>query len=266
MDIYVDDYVKKYNDTTIAINMAINDVNLSGGGNVIFSKFEKYESGLINLKDNVCLFFEDYSLLKMTSDKSKLKIKEFIKNDLNKPSYEDCEYNGEPNEGFIRAVGCKNISIFGGGIIDGNEDIFYGESSKYFQDGSYYPRVPLIYIKECENVNINKITLRKSAFWTVHLVGSRNINIENIYIFNNLKMANCDGIDPDHCSNLKIRDCYIEAADDGIVFKTTRNGKKYGDCQNVEVSNCTIISTSAGIKFGTESVSNFNNFLFIRKF
>ena len=40
--------------------------------------------------------------------------------------------------------------------------------------------------------------------------------IDGIHIFNNLKMANCDGIDPDHCKNLIIRNTYIEAADDGI--------------------------------------------------
>lgn len=260
MNIYVNDFIKKYNDTTIAINEAIKYVNNEGGGNVIFSSYTKYEAGLIILKSNVCLFFEDYALLKMTSNKEKLKLNDSKHNMLNKPCYEDCEYNGEPNEGFIRAVSCSNISICGKGIIDGNEEIFYGNENQYFLDGLYYPRVPLIYLKECNNVNIKNITLRRSAFWTIHLVGSENIDIDGIYIFNNLKMANCDGIDPDHCKNIKIRNSYIEAADDGIVFKTTRNNKKYGTMENVLVENCTIISTSAGIKIGTESVSDFKKF------
>lgn len=259
MDFLVDDYILKYKDVTLAINEAISDAS-KNQGRVIFSANHSYIAGTIILKSNVSLYFEKYSILKMTDDRSKLLISKALNKGLDRPSFEDCEYDGEPKEGFIRAVNVKNITIEGDGIIDGSEENFYGKQTKYFIDGAYYPRVPLIFIKECENVKILNITLRRSAFWTVHLVGSRDILIDGIHIFNNLKMANCDGIDPDHCKNLIIRNCYIEAADDGIVFKCTRNGKKYGECQNVEVYNCTIISTSAGIKFGTESVSDFIDF------
>lgn len=260
MDFLVDDYIKKYGDITIAINEAIQEAS-KNKGRVIFSAGKIYVSGTIYLKDDITLYFEKYALLKMTSNKSKLLItKVNHKVSLDKPSFEDCEYDGEPKEGFIRAVNVKNITIDGDGVIDGSEENFYGKQTKYFIDGAYYPRVPLLYFKECENIKILNVTLRRSAFWTVHLVDSSDILIDGIHIFNNLKMANCDGIDPDHCKNLIIRNTYIEAADDGIVFKTTRNGKKYGPCENVEVYNCTIISTSAGIKFGTESVSDFKNF------
>lgn len=259
MDYIVDDFIAKYSDVTLGINEAIKEANRQGGGKVIFKKDNKYVSGIIYLLSNVTLFFEKNAILKMTDDR---KLLEIVKTDFEKlkmPSFEYCEYSGEPKEGFIRAVGQKNIGIEGEGIIDGNEEMFYGNRTQYFIDGSYYPRVPLIYIRECQNVKLEKITLRRSAFWTVHLVGSEDILIDGVYILNNLKMANCDGIDPDHCKNLVIKNCYIEAADDGIVFKTTRSGKHYGACENIIVDDCTIISTSAGIKFGTESVSDFKN-------
>lgn len=259
MDFLVDEYIKKYNDVTRAINEAIKDASKING-RVVFSAGNLYISGTIYLKSNVTIFFEKYAILKMTSNKELLTISKANKTALNKPSFEDCEYDGEPKEGFIRAIGEENIIIDGDGIIDGSEENFYGNQTQYFIDGSYYPRVPLIYIKECKNFKLLNVTLRRSAFWTVHMVGSSDILIDGIHIFNNLKMANCDGIDPDHCKNIIIRNTYIEAADDGIVFKCTRNGKKYGPCENVQVYNCTIISTSAGIKFGTESVSDFLNF------
>lgn len=61
----------------------------------------------------------------MTSNKSKLLItKVNHKVSLDKPSFEDCEYDGEPKEGFIRAVNVKNITIDGDGVIDGSEEIF----------------------------------------------------------------------------------------------------------------------------------------------
>ena len=74
-------------------------------------------------------------------------------------------------------------------------------------------------------------------------------------------MANCDGIDPDHCQNVRIANCHIECADDCIVFKNTAAAMQYGPCENIVVSNCTMISTSAAIKFGSESEALFRNIL-----
>lgn len=91
------------------------------------------------------------------------------------------------------------------------------------------------------------------------MVGCQDVLIDGIRILNNLKMVNCDGIDPDHCRNVRINNCHIESADDCIVFKTTEKNAYLGPCENIVVSNCTLTSTSAAIKFGTESVSDFRN-------
>jgi polygalacturonase len=91
------------------------------------------------------------------------------------------------------------------------------------------------------------------------MVGCDDVLIDGIRIINNLRLANCDGIDPDHCKNVRIVNCHIESADDCIVFKNTSYSKKYGACENILVSNCTLISTSAAIKFGTESEAPFRN-------
>ena len=43
------------------------------------------------------------------------------------------------------------------------------------------------------------------------------------------------------------------------MFKNTASAMKYGACENITVSDCTLISTSAAIKFGTESEALFRN-------
>ena len=93
----------------------------------------------------------------------------------------------------------------------------------------------------------------------MHLVGCKDVLIDGIRILNNLRMANCDGIDPDHCQNVRICNCHIECADDCIVFKNTAAAMQYGPCENITVSNCTLTSTSAAIKFGSESEELFRN-------
>ena len=57
----------------------------------------------------------------------------------------------------------------------------------------------------------------------------------------------------------RITNCHIEAADDCIVLKTTEANSQYGDCEDILISNCTLASTSAAIKIGTESVNDFRN-------
>ena len=83
------------------------------------------------------------------------------------------------------------------------------------------------------------------------------VDIHSVRILNNRMMANCDGIDPDHCKHVRITNCHIEAADDCIVLKTTEANSQYGDCEDILISNCTLASTSAAIKIGTESVNDF---------
>lgn len=244
-----------------AIQAAIIACSNSGGGSVVLKENTIFRSGKIVFYDGVNLHIEKGAILIASNDisdfnstKTSLEIHK-----VTLPTWENCDYSGRPTQFFIYAEHCNNISITGEGTIDGNEEIFYGAITKWHIDGYYYPRVPLIYFEDCRNVRIEGVTLQRSAFWTTHLVGCKDVLIENVRIINNLRLANCDGIDPDHCKNVTIRNCYIESADDCIVFKTTEGGKTYGACENIEVSDCTLISTSAAIKFGTESVSDFKN-------
>ena len=83
--------------------------------------------------------------------------------------------------------------------------------------------------------------------------------ISQIRILNDLDVANSDGIDPDHCTNVRILGCHVECADDCICLKTSKGNAEYGPCENIIIANCTLISTSAAIKIGTEGVGDFRN-------
>ena len=252
MDLLVDEYIKKYNNTTIAINKAIEDCNIND--RVIFSKNKTYVSGFIFIKSNVELHFQKDAILKASSnisDFNYLDNKEFEILDI--PTFIDCSYDGHPTKFFLYSKDTNNIKITGNGIIDGNEEIFYGKMNDHHIDGKFYPRVPLLYFENVSNFEFKKINIRRSGFWTLHLVGCNNGLIDSISIKNNRIFACTDGIDPDHTKNLIIKNSYIESADDCIVFKTTKANQKYGDTSNIRVENCVLKSTSTAIKFGSES-------------
>lgn len=263
MEVKIDSYITEksdLNNLSIEINRAIEDASKFAFSKVVFSKNKTYRAGTIYLKSNVELVLEEGSLL-LASDN----IQDFSKNGnvqdkkLDKPTWEDCSYNGNPTLFFIYGKDLKNIKISGPGHIDGNEKIFYGKISNYHIDGYFYPRVPLLYLENIENLIIENITFQHSAFWTTHLVGCRDVIINRLIIDNNLILANCDGIDPDHCQNVRITNCKISCADDCIVFKTTSGNKKYGTTRNIYVDSCILESTSAAIKFGSESTQDFHD-------
>ena len=249
---------------TAAIQAAIDACHTHGGGTVVLPGGKIYRSGALVLRSNLELHLEmgavlkgsdnlaDYRLFGSGSDTPQ-------KRDV--PSYVNCEYAGAPTHYFLYARDCENLAITGLGIIDGNEDIFYGEVTKWHIEGLFYPRAPMLFAENVSQLTLQNVTFRRSAFWTVHLVGCRDVLISGIRILNNLRMANCDGIDPDHCQNVRIANCHIECADDCIVFKNTAAAMEYGPCENITVTNCTMISTSAAIKFGSESEAPFRNIL-----
>ncbi|MCD7859871.1 MAG: glycosyl hydrolase family 28 protein [Firmicutes bacterium] len=249
---------------TAAIQSAIDACRSSGGGRVVLPGGRTYRCGALALCSNLELHLEMGAVLKGSDE-----ISDFVPagrsfarpEGRQLPSYVNCDYDGAPPLCFLYGRDCENLAITGFGRIDGNEEIFYGKVTPDFIDGSFYPRTPMLFLENVSHLTITQLTLSRSAFWTVHLVGCRDVLIDGIRILNNLHLANCDGIDPDHCQDVRISNCYIECADDGIVFKNTAAAMRYGPCENITVSNCTIHSSSAAIKFGTESEADFRNIL-----
>ena len=247
---------------TAAIQAAIDTCASAGGGRVVLPGGRTFRSGALVLRSHVEFHLEMGAVLKGSSHLTDYLL--FGGNAPEKmavPSYENCTYAGKPTHYFLYARDCEDLAITGLGRIDGNEEVFYGEATRWHIEGSFYPRAPLLFLENVSRLTIREATLSASAFWTVHMVGCRDVLIDGIRILNNLRMANCDGIDPDHCQNVRIANCHIECADDCIVFKNTAHAMQYGPCENITVTNCTLTSTSAAIKFGSESEDSFRNII-----
>lgn len=265
MDYFITDYGAKGDGTTNdapAIQSAIDACFKEGGGRVIVPGGRLFKAGSFILRSNIELHLKEEAILKASDNKadySGFKELENLSTELLVPTHVNCEYEGRPKQFFIYAKDSSGIAISGKGTIDGSAEIYRGQTFKYYIEGDSYPRIPMLFFENLKNLDIRDVTLTNSGFWTVHLAGCEDVLIDGIKIRNDLKMMNSDGIDPDHCKNVRVKNCDIEAADDCIVFKTTAAYKQYGPCENITVSNCKLTSTSAAIKFGTESESDFRN-------
>lgn len=247
----------KNNDSS-AIQAAIDDCCNNGGGVVVFESGKIYYSDSIQIKKNVQLHLQKGSVLRATSD-----INGYIRpckmiNDP-KTALVGNPVTGKPSFVFIYGYEADGCSITGEGTIDANCYAFVKRKDRYYVTGDFYPRPTTIYIEKSNNISFRDITVKNAPFWTLHPAGCDDVLISHIRILNPLDVANSDGIDPDHCSNVRIIGCHVTCADDCICLKTSKGNAEYGACENIIISDCTLTSTSAAIKIGTEGVGDFRN-------
>lgn len=240
-----------------AIQSAIDKAFENGGGTVLLSSGKTYFSDSLRIRKNVELHLMKGSRLLATD-----KLEGYIRPNKDNGEHRKIIGNpvtGKPSYAFIYGYEADGCSITGEGIIDGNASAFTKRKDKYYVTGDFYPRPTTIYIEKSNHITFRGITITNAPFWTLHPAGCDDVLVSEIRILNSLDVANSDGIDPDHCKNVRILGCHIECADDCICLKNTKGNAEYGSCENIVISNCTLISTSAAIKIGTEGVSDFRN-------
>lgn len=93
--------------------------------------------------------------------------------------------------------------------------------------------------------------------YSLHVVRSNNIRIEDVSIHGDFNIPNNDGIDIEDSNNTVINRCHIDTGDDAICPKSST-----GPLYNLTATNCWIRTKSCAIKFGSASVFDFKHFLF----
>jgi polygalacturonase len=125
-------------------------------------------------------------------------------------------------------------------------------------------RPKLFILTGCTNLQVRDITFGDAPFWGLHMLGCKNVLVDHVTVRNRLDVPNCDGIDPDHCQDVEIRNCDITCGDDAIVVKTTRQTNDFGPCANIHVHDCVLETQDSGLKIGTETTSDIHDIRFER--
>ncbi|MEM6966006.1 MAG: glycosyl hydrolase family 28 protein [Bacteroidota bacterium] len=234
---------------TKAIQKAIDAAHSSGGGRVVVP-VGKFVTGSIRLKSRVELHVEqDGVLLGSTDPAHYFKINRW--------------------KGLVMADGADHIAITGKGEINGRgrqvalaiDSLFYAgeiDSTQYnFVEmrPKYYLRPQLIELVSCKNIKIKNITLKNAACWVQTYDRCVNIVMNNVTTISDAYWNN-DGIDIQDCKNVRITNCFVDSADDGICLKSQRADYL---CDSIFISNCTVRSSASAVKFGTVSHGGFKN-------
>ena len=233
---------------TAALQAAVDACAAAGGGTVVLEPGRVYLSATIQLRSHVEFHLAQGSRLLCSSQR------------------EEFHRFGS----LLFAEGVENCSITGTGVIEGNFEAYFPPKGPDGYPvpqpflGPYDPLYPasnrnpadgrprMILLMRCRGTKLREFTIRGAPTWTIHPVGCDDLLIDGISILNDLDVPNCDGIDLDHCRNVRIANCHIVAGDDCLVLKASRNFGEYGPCEGVTITNCTLESSSAGIKIETE--------------
>lgn len=253
---------------TEAFKKAIAACTKSGGGRVVVPR-GNFFTGAIDLKSNVNLHLQDSARLIFSVNPAHYPIVFGRWEGMELMNY----------SALIYAYGQHNIAITGNGILDGNATYndWYswntGKPSKQvkarnllhemnhnqidpkkriFGDNSYL-RPNFIQLYSCNNILISGVKMINSPMWNVNPVLCENVTMENMKII--AHGSNTDGIDPESCKNVLIRNCYFDTGDDCIAIKSGRNhdGRRIAKpAENHIIENCQMKDGHGGVVIGSE--------------
>lgn len=245
---------------TAQLQNLIDIVSNNGGGVLVVPK-GTYKTGALYFKQGVNLYLEKDAVLMGSDDICDYQVVE------TRIEGETCQYFNA----LINADSVDGFTILGPGTIDGN-----GLKSwkAFWQRRAWNPnctnkdeqRPRLIYISNSKNVNFYGVRLINACFWTTHLYKSQFVKYIDCYIYSPaspVKAPSTDAIDIDVCSDILIKNCYLEVNDDSVVLKGGKGpwadeDKNNGMNERIIIEDCKYGFCHGCLTCGSESIHNKN--------
>ncbi len=251
-DVNISKYGAKADGRTIntkIIQQLIDKVSAGGGGRVIIPP-GNFMTGTLFIKTGVDLHLELGAVL----------LGSHSTNDYNKLA---------GRSALIIASDQNNIAISGEGIIDGQGQELMLDIFKKLRSGELVSpdslwlvkrpgpgRALVIYFKGCKGVKVTDVTLKNASDWVQDYRECDDVVINHITVQSTAYWNN-DGLDITDSKNVRITNCFINASDDALCFKS--ENPKFS-CENIFVDSCMLRSSANGLKFGTANAGGFRNF------
>lgn len=247
-----------YTDNTEAIHRAFQAVN--GGGEVLVPEGGVFQTAPFNLSSNVILRVE--GTLRGIEEQDKFPVI------APPPSYgREADAQGKARRHpLVYAYSHENITITGSGTIDGAGWYWYPQFLHRDPiQANNIGRPHLVEIYNCHTVVISGVRFKDPAFWTLHLLESRDVHIHDTRFeapyCRNYKCPNTDGIDVDSCENVLIEKNHISVGDDHVTVIAGRRKRKAKVCRNVTVRD-NILGTGMGLSVGSGTAGGVEDVLF----
>jgi len=287
----------------VAINKAIDDCTGSGGGTVLIPT-GIWLTGPLVLKSNVNLHLQKGALLLFTSDFDQFPLVKSSFEGVDAArcqspiSAENSENISISGEGIIHGSGdawrpVKKDKLTASewqrliktGVVADDKVSWFpsakalkgsqskdigkltaGKQLKDFEDIKDFLRPNMVRISNCKNVLLDGVTFENSPAWTLHILLSQQITLNNVIVKNPWYGQNTDALDLESCKNISMDGCVFDTGDDGICIKSGRDeeGRKRGvPTENLIANNCTVYHAHGGFVIGSEMSGGARN-LFVQ--
>jgi len=153
------------------------------------------------------------------------------------------------NRCLIFARDAKNISIEGGGAIDGRGKSFPNRGDRERN------RPKMIRFIHCSGIRVRGITLQWPASWTSEWRYCSDLAFDHVAI-SSRGISNGDGLDFDGCTGVRVTDSRFDCGDDCLCLQTSATNFP---CQDVFIANSSFSGRWAGIRIGLLSRGNIEN-------
>ena len=229
-------------DDTKAIQKAIDAC--TPDGSVVLSK-GVFMSGMIRLKSDMTFWIDQTATLKAIQNQKLFPVTD--------PPTKNVSVADELGKAFIYSQGAHNLTITGGGTVDGNGKTKIWNGKK---DESIRP-IP-VYPTQGTNIKLTNLDIIEGAMWNVVPLECDDVVIDGLNIYTTFG-KNKDGIDPCDCHRVLIANCTLYVEDDALCPKS---GHVRG-CEDITYRNITVNKTICGlVKLGTKSYGHFKNIVF----
>ena len=221
---------------THVIQAEIDRTAAAGGGEVRIPPGE-WVTGTVMLRDHVCLFLEEGSLLLGS---------------LNLADYpalfphERVRSRRAFDRRLIYGDRCTGAALMGSGRIDGR----HGCPDSGIPEGEGRPL--LLQFINCKDLTVSGLGLQNAGSWCQQVLDCEDVRLADLRVSNHGNFTN-DGLDIDGSRDVSISGCDIDSHDDALVLKSTGPHA----CKRIDVRDCRLWSNCHPIKFGTESVGGF---------
>ena len=232
------------------IQRAIDSASARGGGTVVVPA-GRYVTGTLWLRSNITLHLEPGAVL--------LGAQEVDAFPLWTPRWEGPQ--STTRAAMVCGEDLENVAITGRGTIDGRGQ-FWWRIKREVEPTQHIQRPRLIRLVNCRNVLIDGVTCTNSPSWTINPVACDNVTVTKVTVINPADSPNTDGINPDSCRNVRISDCHIDVGDDCVTIKSGSEEEpraQYRPCENITVTNCTMIHGHGGVVIGSEMSGGVRN-------
>ena len=224
---------------TVAIQKAI-DACAGKGGTVVLSG-GTFVSGPVSLKSEMTLAIRKDATLLGSPDRADYPVFTFARKQTVQP--------------LVSAVNAEDVTIDGGGTIDGNGHIWW-EYVRGVKDsgvlGTDHPRPMGVLFDHSKDIIMKDVTVQNSGFWQIVPYYSSDLQFRNLRI-TAPRSPNTDAIDPFSSSHIVIDHVFSSTGDDNIAIKSGAIDSPGPDdpSTDITITDCTF-ENGHGLSIGSE--------------